>query len=316
MSIVKLLKNASQAYYTGKPIMSDFEFDSLAETIGWTDIGYVPKDSDRLPHFNKMYSIKTTFSGEPIPTLPGPLVSSPKLDGAAVSLLYYNGRLIQGLTRGDGVEGLNITDKARQFAPLIIEGTEGLVQITGEVVAPKTIRNSRNYASGALNLKDLEEFKTRDITFIAYSMFPTLDYLWTQDMMFLGTNGFNTVIQSDYSMFPRDGVVFRCDNYSDFESMGYTSQHPKGTYALKEQRSGVVTTLLDVIWQVGKSGVISPVAIVEPVDIEGAIVRKATLHNISYIRELSLEIGCRVEMIRSGEVIPRIVKRVEVQKEN
>ena len=72
-----------------------------------------------------------------------------------------------------------------------------------------------------------------------------------------------------------------------------------------------ITTLLDVVWQVGKSGVVSPVALLEPVDIDGAIVSRATLHNIEYIRSLDLEIGCSVEVIRSGEIIPRILRRVD-----
>ena len=79
---------------------------------------------------------------------------------------------------------------------------------------------------------------------------------------------------------------------------------------MKEQKEGVVTKLLDVTWQVGKSGVVSPVAILEPVTIGEAEVARATLHNIDYIRELELEIGCNVEVIRSGEIIPRIVRRV------
>jgi len=93
--------------------------------------------------------------------------------------------------------------------------------------------------------------------------------------------------------------------------MGYTSHHPRGAYALKEQQEIQQTILKDVIWQVGKSGQVSPVAVLEPVEIGGAIVQRATLHNISYIEDLGLEIGCRVEVIRSGEIIPRIVRVIE-----
>ena len=89
--------------------------------------------------------------------------------------------------------------------------------------------------------------------------------------------------------------------------MGYTSHHPRGAYALKQQQETKQTILKDVIWQVGKSGQVSPVAILEPVEIGGAVVRRATLHNIAYIEDLGLEIGCGVEIIRSGEIIPRIV---------
>lgn len=98
--------------------------------------------------------------------------------------------------------------------------------------------------------------------------------------------------------------------------MGFTAHHPRGAFALKEQKEGVITTLLDVVWQVGKSGVVSPVAILEPILIGDATVSKATLHNIEYIRDLDLEIGCQVEVIRSGEIIPRVVKRVGYLSKN
>jgi len=92
--------------------------------------------------------------------------------------------------------------------------------------------------------------------------------------------------------------------------MGHTAKHPRGAFALKEQQEGVVTKLLDVKWQVGKSGVVSPVAILEPVMVGDAKVSRATLHNMDYIRDLDLELGCDVEIIRSGEIIPRVVRRV------
>ena len=81
--------------------------------------------------------------------------------------------------------------------------------------------------------------------------------------------------------------------------------------AIKEQKAGEITTLKDVEWQTGKSGVVTPVAILEPVAIGDALVQRATLHNMAHIEQLGLEIGCRVEVIRSGEIIPRIVRRVE-----
>ena len=83
---------------------------------------------------------------------------------------------------------------------------------------------------------------------------------------------------------------------------------------MKEKKEGVITELLDVVWQVGKSGVVSPVAILKPVEVGDALVSRATLHNIEYIRSLNLEIGCSIEVIRSGEIIPRIVRRVDIEK--
>ena len=111
--------------------------------------------------------------------------------------------------------------------------------------------------------------------------------------------------------YPQDGTVFRIDNYRDYHKMGETSHHPRGSFALKEKQEGVVTKLLDVVWQTGKSGVVTPVAILDPVLIGEATVSRATLHNMEYIQGLNLEIGCMVEVIRSGEIIPRVVQRVE-----
>ena len=130
----------------------------------------------------------------------------------------------------------------------------------------------------------------------------------------LARNGFEVITHFDSSGYPTDGEVFRVDNYEAFYKLGYTAHHPRGAFALKEQKDGVITELLDVVWQVGKSGVVSPVAILRPVEVGDALVSRATLHNIEYIRSLGLEIGCQVEVIRSGEIIPRIVRRVDIEK--
>ena len=121
--------------------------------------------------------------------------------------------------------------------------------------------------------------------------------------------GFDTVLSNDWTAYPDDGLVFRIDNYKDFTNLGYTSKHPRGAYALKQRNEGVITKLVDVKWNVGKSGVVAPVAILEPIEIDGATVSRATLHNMKYISDLNLEVGCLVEVIRSGEIIPRILSR-------
>jgi NAD-dependent DNA ligase len=259
-----------------------------------------------------MYSLQKVFVGEdeePNWDINQPHIMTAKLDGAAVSITYIEGVLTQALTRGDGKAGLDITDKIKSLVPNEI-WSKGVKQITGEIVAPKTIPNARNYASGALNLKDLEEFKSRNLTFIAYGIQPAICAEWTADMGMVKEMGFNTVTQSDYREFPQDGKVVRVDSNIYFETLGYTAHHPRGSFALKTRQAGVVTRLLDVEWNVGKSGAVSPVAILEPCIIGEATVSRATLHNIGYIEALDLEIGCGVEVIRSGEIIPRIVRRV------
>ena len=193
----------------------------------------------------------------------------------------------------------------------------GSVQITGEVVLPSYVPNARNVASGLLNLKDLKEFRERsqDLVFVAYDIHFEKDYSkYDEIMSALAHEGFNVVTTFDASDYPTDGLVYRLNDQKNFKKMGYTAHHPRGAFALKEQKEGEITELLDVVWQVGKSGVVSPVAILDPVEVEGAVVGRATLHNIEYIRSLDLEIGCKVEVIRSGDIIPRIVRRVDLQK--
>lgn len=309
----KLLDAAAKAYYEGNPIMSDAKFDELVAVTGYDTIGYDSRDLE-VRHLYPMYSLQKVFVGQEHPPYdhgPGATTVSAKLDGAAVSLGYYDGEFVLALTRGNGKMGRIITDKMRHLVPHTIN-RKGAVQITGEVVAPVSVPNSRNYASGSLNLKSLVEFEKRseDLRFIAYDVQPSTKELWTEDLSDLASANFDTVIQSNWSEYPQDGVVFRTNNRAKYEEMGYTSHHPRGAFALKERPAGIVTKLQDVIWQVGKSGVVSPVAILDPVLIGDATVSRATLHNMKYINDLGLELGCSVEVIRSGEIIPRVLRRV------
>lgn len=314
----ELLKEFSDSYYKGEPLISDEEFDALADKYDFDELGH--KITDGIPHMYPMYSLRKVFlgpEGVPISSLllgHDRIIESPKLDGAAVSLLYVKGQLSLALTRGDGVVGRDITEKMSYLAPVFadLHETKETFQITGEVVCPSSVENSRNVAAGSLNLKDLEEFKTRPLTFVAYDIQPRTFESYHESLKFLELLGFHTVNGGtlDLSQFPTDGSVFRVDDNATYASLGYTAKHPHGAYALKEQKEAVTTTLLDVVWQLGKSGVVSPVAILDPVDIGGATVSKATLHNIDYIRSLDLELGCTVSVIRSGEIIPRIVGRV------
>jgi len=308
------LEKASAMYYNGNPILSDEEFDALARKYRYEEVGY--QVTDGIPHMYRMYSLQKVFNLEDIESSTAPMVRTPKLDGAAVSLQYVNGHLAQALTRGDGQLGRDITLKMEELVPNVV-GIKGNLQITGEVVAPDTIPNARNFAAGSLNLKDYMEFRERckELRFVAYDIQGDVSYeRLSEAMNHLAQQGFHTITHFDATGYPTDGEVFRVDSYDAFYKLGYTAHHPRGAFALKEQKDGVITELLDVVWQVGKSGVVSPVAILRPVEVGDALVSRATLHNIEYIRSLNLEIGCSVEVIRSGEIIPRIVRRVDVEK--
>ena len=308
------IEKAACAYYSGYPIISDEEFDAIVAKYNYNAVGH--QVTDGVPHMFRMYSLQKVFNLDDIPTPNAKYIRTPKLDGAAVSLLYVNGHFALGLTRGDGNLGRDITTKLEELVPSMIP-MKGEVQITGEVVCPSSVPNARNVASGSLNLKDIHEFRARarDLVFVAYDMQFEKDYSNYIDAMdALAHEGFNVVTTFDHSNYPTDGWVYRINDQKSFQKMGYTAHHPRGAFALKEQKEGVHTELLDVVWQVGKSGVVSPVAILDPVEVEGALVSRATLHNIEYIRSLELEIGCTVEVIRSGEIIPRILGRVDLPK--
>ena len=302
------LDRASKLYYEGTPLLSDEEFDLLAHKHNYNTVGY--EVTDAVPHTFQMYSLQKCFDITKAPLDIESCVVTPKLDGAAVSLLYVEGYLELALTRGDGIQGRDITDKMRELVPNRIT-LFGLRQVTGEVVAPSSILNSRNYASGSLGLKDLEEFKTRPLKFVAYHLEHSNHMRYEDTLKSLQISGMNVVTSFDCTDYPTDGEVYRLRSNELYEGMGHTSKHPRGAFALKEQKAGVETTLQDVVWQIGKSGVVSPVAILEPVTIGDAVVARATLHNIEYIRDLNLEIGCLVEVIRSGEIIPRVVRRID-----
>ena len=301
------------AYYSGYPIISDEEYDALVAKWNHQSVGHTVTDG--TPHLYKMYSLQKFFSLNEAPDT-SEYVCTPKLDGAAVSLLYVNGHFALGLTRGDGNLGRDITLKLEELVPVKIP-MGGHVQITGEVVCPSYVTNARNVAAGLLNVKDIHEFRqrSRDLVFVAYDLQFENDYTDYETIMYaLAHEGFNVVTDFDATDYPTDGLVYRLRDQRAFKKMGYTAHHPRGAFALKEQKEGMITELLDVVWQVGKSGVVSPVAILDPVEVEGAVVGRATLHNIEYIRSLDLEIGCKVEVIRSGDIIPRIVRRVDLRK--
>ena len=312
-NIENYLQKCSQAYYNGEPLIPDDVYDRLVEGTQTQHQVGAAVDGVRFPHPYQMYSLQKVFDGEDTPpkwSSMEAVVMTPKLDGAAVSLIYVDGAFTQALTRGDGKEGLDITFKMSTLVPPHI-GVDGIRQITGEVVAPKSIENSRNYAAGALNLKSIDEFEKRDLTFVAYGMQPYYFDSWADDMNFLGSK-FRVITHENFSEFPHDGMVFRVDSHSYFEALGHTAHHPRGAYAFKKREAGVVTKLIGVEWNTGKSGIVAPTGLLEPIEINGATISRATLHNIAFIRELDLEIGCNVEIIRSGEIIPKVVRRVDV----
>jgi NAD-dependent DNA ligase len=314
--IKQYLDQASIAYYAGQPFISDEVFDRLADSIAYSEVG-AKQHEHLVKHYHRLYSLDKYYEGEgtkPLAEIPtNELVMTPKLDGAAISILYINGNLALVATRGDGIEGTDITAKFVNTTriPQVIN-LPGIVQVTGEIVAPKYIENARNYAAGSLNLKSIEEFSTRAIDFYAYGVFPNISDSFKSDMYALEREGFNTVFTNDlHNVYPCDGIVCRINSNDKFEAKGFTSKFPRGAYAIKERAEAIETTLLAVEWQVGRTGRVTPVAHLEPVLVGDALVSKATLNNPGFIEMLDLQIGDRVGIVRQGEIIPCIVYKCD-----
>jgi len=310
-AITKLLDRAWHAYDNGVPFMSDDEFDKLAKENNYTEFGSLPEV--KANHLYKMYSLQKVFDNDPEPsTMQGITISSPKLDGAAISLIYVEGTLVKGITRGrDGIEGEDITANVYPIVPNKIK-LKGKIQITGEVVCPKDIENARNYASGSIRMKDMKEYNTRidNLNFIAYNIQPFQNKTYTEDMNLLSDLGFFNIFVNDLEEHYRtDGEVFRLNDNKLFTDLGYTAKHPRGAYARKLTSDVEIkkTKLLRVEWGVGRTGQVTPVAIFEPIIIDDATITRATLHNAGFIEDMELELGCCILCTRSGGVIPKII---------
>ena len=318
-NVKKLLTRAWIAYAEGKPFMSDSVFDALASKYGYDEFteGDLTK---KVKHPHRMYSLQKVFDDEPSP-LPIPSteeVYTPKLDGSCIRLSYEDGILVEAATRGDGIEGEDITSKAYliETIPNFIN-IQATIQIDGEVVCSKEIENARNYVSGALNTKDLDEFKSTKaihLVFVAYSVRLAITEAYHADMNMLEDEGFITVLDGDYCVgfFRTDGTVYRINSNSKYYDLGYTSKHPRGAYARKKKSDVAVeeTVLLDVIWQVGRSGKITPVALFDEIVIDDAKINRATLNNVGFIEEMGLEIGDIILVTRSGGIIPKVLGKL------
>ena len=317
--MIEYLKKASKAYYEGEPSITDQEYDYLASLHNFNQLGTSPHPVGSIPHFNRLYSLDKFYEGDKLPFASQNviLITTPKLDGAAVSITYVDGLLSTVATRGDGYIGEDITNNfiGWEGIPQSID-YDGIVQVVGEIVAPSTVENSRNYAAGANRLKDKKEFASRNIQFVAYSLFfgkGRGSSYYLMDMTLLKQMGFRVVTESGLDkVYPTDGLVFRLNDCEEYYDAGFTAKHPKGAFALKDADEFEVkeTTLLDVIWQNGKSGKVTPVAIFEPIILEDAKVSKATLNNAGFVEDLNLSIGDTLLVTRAGGIIPKILGTV------
>ena len=301
------LEKYRKAYERGEPLIPDSVYDKL--TGGNDDwLGSIPNKS-RYTHKNKMMSLNKYYDEDVLPDWVEnkKVVVTPKLDGVACSVYYKHGKLLCCVTRGDGSIGRIINNVNILVPDSVSDG----YQIVGEVVAKKTTDNARNVAAGMVNLDDPAEAKKRivdnDIIFVAFDSYPR-ESTYSQTLENLKAMGFTTLLD-DLSEYPTDGFVYRIDDTEAFLAEGNTSKHPKGAFAYKENVDSGITEITNVVWQTGKTGKITPVAILEPVEVDDAVITRATLNNMTWLYDLGLRcLGSKVEVIRAGSIIPQIVK--------
>lgn len=267
------------------------------------------------------------------------LITMLKLDGLSCRLIYQYGKLQLAATRGNGEVGEDITHniKVMHSVPQTIPYSGRLV-IDGEIICKTNVfdkyfaedyKNPRNFASGSIRLLDAKESHKRRLTFVAWSVVEGLNEFSSfiekleelDDMGFiivpwakgLGEDN-NIQLMTDiaeYLCYPIDGLVYRYDDLKYYESLGKTSHHPNGAMAFKFVDEMAETTLIDIEWTMGRTGILTPVAIFEPVELEGTIVSRANLHNVSIMNELSdgrQVKGDKLTIIKSNQIIPQVVK--------
>lgn len=341
-----------------KPVISDEEFDRLVEILrekapnspALTElVSDVRATGVKVRHETPMLSLDKCYDEKSLvdwaSKFEGDVIASPKIDGVAVSLRYdRDGRLVQAATRGDGVEGEDITPNARRVHSIPQDAKslakKGKIEVRGEVYMPLSVfarykgefANPRNLAAGAVKQKDPAKTADYNLSFFAYDLLGTDVATEDEKLKRLAAADFPTFewkklgreqMQSAFEYFIKrrdkydfetDGVVYKANSVAEQKRLGATSHHPRFGIAYKFQGDSGVTTLIDVEWSVARTGAITPVAIVEPVELSGAMVRRASLHNMGYVRKLGLTKGAKVLMMRRGGVIPNLESVTEPGK--
>ncbi|MGE4396567.1 MAG: NAD-dependent DNA ligase LigA [Sulfurimonas sp.] len=370
---VELLNLYSYHYYVlDDPMTTDEVYDKLYhEVLEYEERHYedilansptqrvgdiISEGFSKAPHLSRMWSLEDVFDSDGLQkwlTKTYKLDSNisfycePKYDGASLNLIYEDGRLSQGITRGDGSVGELITQNVKTIRsiPLTIEHKER-IEIRGEVVLYKdeferinqeraakgeaVFANPRNAAAGSLRQLDSSITASRNLVFLPYGVGEnTLEHkLLSEKMEHIYSLGFKKPplratckdfdeIEAVYEEMNRnrdgyammlDGMVIKVNEIAAQIDMGYTVKNPRFSVAYKFPAVEKITTLKEIILQVGRTGAVTPVAIVEPTNIDGVTVERATLHNFDEIDRKDIRIGDKVIILRSGDVIPKIIK--------
>ena len=263
-----------------------------------------------------------------------------KLDGLSCRLIYSNGNLVQASTRGNGIEGEDITHNANIIPsiPKSIPYLDTLI-VDGEIICDYNsfkkfegeYKNPRNFAAGSIRQLSSAEAASRNLSFVAWDLIKGYDdidfFFWRLEK--LDDLGFTTVprvgdaetiedaieildnmrAEEPYGKYPIDGYVFRFESQEYYESLGSTEHHFRGAIAYKFYDEGYETELLDIEWSMGRTGVLTPVAIYKDVEIDGSTCNRASLHNVSVLRETLYApyVGQKIKVAKMNMIIPQIV---------
>ena len=286
-----------------------------------------------------------------------------KLDGLSISLIYENGMLVQAVTRGDGQVGEDVTENIREIPTIPKKLKENIsLEVRGEIILPissfnrinqeredegeDVFANPRNAASGTIRQLDKTIVAERGLDCYLYYLVNAENYgikTHLESIEYIEKLGFKTTkIFEKYTDFKKleeaidkwhddrkkldyetDGLVIKVNNFSLYEILGYTTKSPRWAIAYKFPAEQVKTKLMDVTFQVGRTGVITPVAELEAVNLSGSVVKRASLHNFDEIRRKDIKIGDNVIVEKAAEIIPQVVnvvfddrtgKEIEIQE--
>lgn len=345
-----LLQKASYAYYgLDKPIMSDKEYDDLYDELVNLEKetecvlagsptqkvqGYVLDGFKKVEHSKPMLSADKTKEVSEVEKFIDnrDFYCSYKLDGLTLVVKYKDGKFVQGITRGNGTVGEDVTEQCRFIKNLPMEiSNKHDIELRGECVISwdefhrinstldEPYSHPRNLAAGTLRNLDLNIVRDRNLSFVVFELVsPTFTHKW-DGLKAIEDMGFECVgraqgtvencvegMQPDWYAYPVDGLIFELNSSELSKSLGATSHHENCRIALKWEDTLYKTKLTDIEWNTSKTGLINPVAIFEPVDLDGAVTTRATLHNISYIEDLQLGIGDEIVVYRANMVIPKV----------
>ena len=298
---------------------------------------------NKVKHNHPMLSLDKTKSIDEVQKFIGnkPILTMLKMDGLTISVKYSEGKLVSAETRGNGTEGEDVTHNALVFTnlpqtisyrgDLVVDGEaiityEDFEKINANLPEGEKYKNPRNLVSGSVRQLDSGIAAQRHIQFIAWKLVSGYDNnSFSERLNWLETLGFTVVprldrfdersinflkIIADKYSYPIDGLVVSFDDVDYLESLGATSHHLRGQLAFKFYDETATTILRDIEWNTSRSGLVNPIAIFDEVDISGSTISKATLHNLSYIKSLELDIGDEIEIYKANDIIPKVANNL------